>query len=288
MDLIKIGKFIAKCRKDKNLTQLQLAEKLSVTDRAVSKWENGRSLPDSSIMLNLCNALGITVNELLAGERLEKEDINKANEENLLSIIKDKEDSDRRLLLSEVVFGTFGIATILPLILLGALLEIEMWLRLVLIFAMSESISSPIVTGMLATGNIKKYQIIVGLLQMMNLPISYIFLLNGFAPEMVFVVAIIISQFCLVARLCMAHYALGISLLHFLLQVYLNVITVSFISLILPSIIVFILQESFNSFILSSITSVICTMLTIYFIGCNKKERKFINGKILSYYHKFI
>lgn len=162
------------------------------------------------------------------------------------------------------------------------------FVRLVLIFAMSESISSPIVTGMLATGNIKKYQIIVGLLQMMNLPISYIFMLNGFAPEMVFVVAIIISQFCLVARLCMAHYALGISLLHFLLQVYLNVITVSFISLILPSIIVFILQESFNSFILSSITSVICTMLTIYFIGCNKKERKFINGKILSYYHKFI
>lgn len=134
MDLIKIGKFIAKCRKDKNLTQLQLAEKLSVTDRAVSKWENGRSVPDSSIMLNLCNALGITVNELLAGERLEKEKINKANEENLLSIIKEKEESDKRLLLSEVVFGTFGIATILTLILLGALLEIEMWIRLVLIF----------------------------------------------------------------------------------------------------------------------------------------------------------
>ena len=134
MDLIKIGKFIAKCRKDKNLTQLQLAEKLSITDRAVSKWENGRSLPDSSIMLNLCNALGITVNELLAGERLEKEDINKANEENLLSIIKEKEDSDKRLLLSEVVFGTFGFAIILALILLGALLKIEMWLRLVLIF----------------------------------------------------------------------------------------------------------------------------------------------------------
>ena len=143
MDLIKIGKFIAKCRKDKILTQLQLAEKLSVTDRAVSKWENGRSLPDSSIMVNLCNVLGITVNELLAGEKLGKEDINKANEENLLSIIKEKEDSDKRLLLSEVIFGTFGIAIILPLILLGALLKIEMWLRLVLIFGAAVLIVRP-------------------------------------------------------------------------------------------------------------------------------------------------
>lgn len=89
------------------------------------------------------------------------------------------------------------------------------FVRLVLIYAISESISSPIVTGMLATGNIKKYQIIVGLLQMMNLPISYIFMLYGFAPEMVFVTAIIISQLCLIARLYIAHYALRISLKHF-------------------------------------------------------------------------
>lgn len=64
MNLIKIGKFIAECRKEKNLTQLQLAEILFVTDRAVSKWENGRSLPDSSIMLSLCNCLDISVNDL--------------------------------------------------------------------------------------------------------------------------------------------------------------------------------------------------------------------------------
>ena len=68
MDSIKIGKFIAEKRKAKNLTQLQLAERLYVTDRAVSKWECGRSLPDSSIMLELCEALGISVNELLTGE----------------------------------------------------------------------------------------------------------------------------------------------------------------------------------------------------------------------------
>lgn len=132
MDLVKIGKFIAKCRKNKNLTQYQLAEKLFVTDRAVSKWENGRSLPDSSIMINLCNCLDITVNELLSGEKIEKEKYNEKYEENLLSI--EKEDLDRRLLISEIIFGIFGIFTIITLIMLGALLEIEMWLRLVLIF----------------------------------------------------------------------------------------------------------------------------------------------------------
>ena len=72
MDQTKIGKFIAECRKKKKLTQMELAEKLNITDRAVSKWENGRAMPDSSIMLELCNLLGITVNELLSGEVIEK------------------------------------------------------------------------------------------------------------------------------------------------------------------------------------------------------------------------
>ena len=74
MDLIKIGKYIAFCRKKKNLTQEQLAEKLYITDRAVSKWERGLSLPDASIMLELCNILGINVNELLIGEEIMMKD----------------------------------------------------------------------------------------------------------------------------------------------------------------------------------------------------------------------
>ena len=68
MDQIKIGKFIAECRKNKDLTQAQLAEKLNVTDRAISKWETGNAMPDSNLMLKLCSILGITVNELLCGE----------------------------------------------------------------------------------------------------------------------------------------------------------------------------------------------------------------------------
>ena len=71
MNQIKIGKFIAECRKKNNLTQMQLAEKLNITDRAISKWENGKGMPDSSIMLDLCNELKISVNELLCGELIE-------------------------------------------------------------------------------------------------------------------------------------------------------------------------------------------------------------------------
>lgn len=77
VDQIKIGKFIAECRKQKNLTQMQLAEKLNITDKAISKWERGLSLPDSSIMLELCGILGITVNDLLSGEVITMDNYNK-------------------------------------------------------------------------------------------------------------------------------------------------------------------------------------------------------------------
>lgn len=86
MNQEKIGKFIADCRKEKGLTQLQLAEKLNITNRAVSKWETGKSCPDVSLMLELCNILGITVNELLSGERMLMEDYQKKAEENLVEL----------------------------------------------------------------------------------------------------------------------------------------------------------------------------------------------------------
>ncbi len=76
MNQIKIGKFITECRKKNNLTQAQLAEKLNITDRAISKWENGKAMPDSSIMLELCEILKISVNELLSGEVIKMENYN--------------------------------------------------------------------------------------------------------------------------------------------------------------------------------------------------------------------
>ena len=86
MNQIKIGKFIAKCRKKNNLTQMQLAEKLNITDRAISKWKNGKGMPDSSIMLDLCNELKISVNELLCGELIEMNNYNEFAEKTLLEM----------------------------------------------------------------------------------------------------------------------------------------------------------------------------------------------------------
>ena len=105
MDQEKIGRFIASCRKSAGLTQAVLAEKLGITDRAVSKWENGKSMPDASIMLNLCEQLGISVNELLSGERLDMDDYRKMAEENLLQLKKQEELNNKKLLSLETVIG---------------------------------------------------------------------------------------------------------------------------------------------------------------------------------------
>ena len=95
MDQIKIGKFIAECRKKNNLTQMQLAEKLNITDRAISKWENGKTMPDSSIMLDLCNELKISVNELLSGEMISVENKNEKQEQILLDMAKQIEQKNK-------------------------------------------------------------------------------------------------------------------------------------------------------------------------------------------------
>ena len=105
MDQNKIGKFIAECRKAKQLTQAQLAEKLNITDRAISKWETGKGMPDSSIMLELCDILGISVNELLKGESIEMENYSKAAEENLLAMKMETEKQHRLMLNLEVLLG---------------------------------------------------------------------------------------------------------------------------------------------------------------------------------------
>ena len=113
MDQVKIGKFIAERRKMAGLTQAQLAEKLNITDKAVSKWETGKSLPDSSIMIDLCDVFKISVNDLFTGEVVTMDNYKKELENNLLEMVKQKEEGDRRLLRTEIVMG---ICCILPLI----------------------------------------------------------------------------------------------------------------------------------------------------------------------------
>ena len=110
MNQVKIGKFISECRKNKKMTQAELAEKLNITDRAISKWETGKGMPDTSIMLDLCKELGITVNELLSGEIIEMNEYDKKTEELLLQMAKKEEAQTKKLLVSMYVILFTGMA----------------------------------------------------------------------------------------------------------------------------------------------------------------------------------
>ena len=134
MDQIKIGRFIAECRKKKNLTQVQLAKKLNSTDRTLSKWETGKSMPDSSVMLGLCEILEISVNDLLSGEVITVNNYNKEAEKNLLEVIKQKEQSDRNLLRIEWVVGILSLIVLFVPIIIASVLPMEEWQRTVLTF----------------------------------------------------------------------------------------------------------------------------------------------------------
>ena len=108
MDQVKIGKFIRKLRKEKNMTQEDLAEKLGVTDRSVSNWENGKNMPDVSLYKLLCNELGISVNELISGEKIKEENYKEKSDNNILTAIskieKEKKKRKRVLIVILIVF----------------------------------------------------------------------------------------------------------------------------------------------------------------------------------------
>ena len=133
MDQIKIGKFIAERRREIGLTQMQLGEMLGITDRAISKWENGRSLPDSSIMLELCGILKISVNDLLCGEVVTVDSYNKKMEDNLIEMARQKEEADKMLLRLEIIMGFVCIGLMLSLCLFAAYVEMDEWIRIALI-----------------------------------------------------------------------------------------------------------------------------------------------------------
>ena len=119
MDQIKIGKFIAEKRKEQGLTQMRLAEKLGITDRAVSKWETGKSLPDASIMLELCELLKISVNDLLCGEVVSMEKYNEQTEKNLIEMVRQKEQADKKMLTFEIVLGVLSTVFLFAMIAVG-------------------------------------------------------------------------------------------------------------------------------------------------------------------------
>lgn len=135
MDQIKIGKFIAQRRKLVNLTQLQLAEMLGITDRAVSKWETGKTMPDSSLMLELCGILKITVNDLLSGEEIIVDNYTQELENKLIEVIRQKEQKDKQLLNLEIVVGILSSLILIAPIFVAALLPMADWVRVVLILS---------------------------------------------------------------------------------------------------------------------------------------------------------
>lgn len=125
MDQIKIGKFIASCRKQQSMTQAVLAEKFGISDRAVSKWETGKSMPDSGIMLELCELLKINVNELLSGEHITMEDYNAKSEKVILGLKSENEKYAKRLLRSEAYIVVVGVVASLAMIIAGTIIALK-------------------------------------------------------------------------------------------------------------------------------------------------------------------
>lgn len=133
MDQEKVGKFIAERRKSNGFTQAALAERLHITDRAVSKWETGKCLPDASIMLPLCELLGVSVNELLSGERLDMTQYKEMAEAHLVEMRKQEEAANRKLLSLEWVVGFLGTGAFLMGMFAGTMAVTDAIWRVVLI-----------------------------------------------------------------------------------------------------------------------------------------------------------
>lgn len=157
-----------------------------------------------------------------------------------------------------------------------------LFVRLFLIFTLCESVSQPLITSMLATGNIRNYQIVVGGLQLLNLPVSYLCLKLGAAPESTVMVAIVISQICLAARLLMLEKMIGLSVKEFISRVYLNVIYVAAAAIVIPLIISFFLPDGILWTLLSVVVSALSAALSVLFVGCTAVERNELVGFIRS------
>lgn len=155
------------------------------------------------------------------------------------------------------------------------------FVRLVLVLSMSEAISAPLITAMLATGDIKKYQIIVGGLNMMNLPISYLLLRNGMPPEFVFITAIVISQLCLFVRLFLLKNMINLNMVNFLKNVYFRLLLVSIISFAFSFVMHKLFPINFISLIGITIFSCVCTFICVYYMGLTYMERRSIREVVI-------
>ncbi len=210
-------------------------------------------------------------------------------------ITKSYANNDRDYLMTLIFQGarlSFYMLLILSLpILLNTNYILSLWLKevpehtalfvqLALIFGMSQALQQPLITAILATGNLRNVQIAVGIIQVMNVPISYAMLKQGMAPETVMAVAIVLSVCCLLARLYMLRGMIGLSIRQFLNKVAVNVVVVSSMAAIIPYFLISNLTTNFISFVMVSITALSSSVVAIYFVGCNQTERQFVKDKI--------
>ena len=166
--------------------------------------------------------------------------------------------------------------------------HVVLYVRLILIFSLCETVSNPLITVMLATGNIRNYQIIVGGLQMMNLPISYVLLRMGFFPEIIVVVAIALSISCLIARLIMLRGMIGLPVRSYILEVLFNLMIVTVMALLLPGVLNSVYSDTFLYFICSCCICVMSAALSVYLLGCSRGERNFIKEKAIQFIARLI
>lgn len=156
----------------------------------------------------------------------------------------------------------------------------SLFVQLFLMFAMSEALSNPLITAMLATGRIRNYQLVVGGIQLLNIPLSYLFLRMGAIPEITVVVAIALSQVCLFARLIMFSKASGFSVPEFVREVYVNALKVGILASAVPLVLMFVLPAGFLWSVLDLAVCLICTAVVVLFVGCSRSDRDFLRGFI--------
>lgn len=133
MNLIETGKYIKQCRKSNNLTQSDLAEKLNISEKTISKWECGNGFPDTSLILPLCNILNISANELLSAKNLTTTDYKQCAENNLIQLKAEQEKSSKHLLTIEYALGYIALVSFIIMILMASFIEMQTYLRILLI-----------------------------------------------------------------------------------------------------------------------------------------------------------
>lgn len=156
------------------------------------------------------------------------------------------------------------------------------FIRLVLVFSLNECLAIPLSTAMMATGNIRNYQLSVGIMQLMNIPFSYLALNLGAPVESVFVIMILVGVVCVFLRLFNLKIQMAFSIREFVSKVYLNVLLVSFLSVIFPVALHYYLPDNLFGFLLSCCVCVVLTSIVILYVGCSKSERASIFSNIVN------